>query len=115
MDEAERLKQKNLRVPLNLREQTTALAQLPGWKVVGGALEKEFLFADFNAAFAFMTAVALRAEKQDHHPEWSNVYNKVNVKLSTHDTMPPGGGITPMDTDLAAFMNETAGESNDSH
>ena len=65
------------------------------------AITREFVFSDFNRAFAFMTQVALAAEKADHHPEWSNVYNKVRVTLSTHDA----GGITEKDLVLAAFCD----------
>ena len=66
------------------------------------AITREFVFADFNRAFAFMTQVALAAEKADHHPEWSNVYNKVRVTLSTHDA----GAVTQKDLDLARFADE---------
>jgi 4a-hydroxytetrahydrobiopterin dehydratase len=66
------------------------------------AITREFLFADFNRAFAFMTQVALAAEKADHHPEWSNVYNKVRVTLTTHDA----GGVTQKDLDLARVADE---------
>ncbi|MBL8833629.1 MAG: 4a-hydroxytetrahydrobiopterin dehydratase, partial [Rhodospirillales bacterium] len=65
---------------------------------------KSYKFADFNAAFAFMTRVALKAEKMDHHPEWFNVYNKVDVVLSTHDA----GGLTERDIKLAKFMDAVA-------
>jgi 4a-hydroxytetrahydrobiopterin dehydratase len=65
------------------------------------AITREFVFPDFNRAFAFMTQVALAAEKADHHPEWSNVYNKVRVTLSTHDA----GGVTQKDLDLARFID----------
>jgi 4a-hydroxytetrahydrobiopterin dehydratase len=65
------------------------------------AMTREFVFADFNRAFAFMTQVALAAEKADHHPEWSNVYNKVRVTLTTHDA----GGVTQKDLDLARFAD----------
>jgi 4a-hydroxytetrahydrobiopterin dehydratase len=66
------------------------------------AITREFVFPDFNRAFAFMTQVALAAEKADHHPEWSNVYNKVSVTLTTHDA----GGVTQKDLDLARFADE---------
>jgi 4a-hydroxytetrahydrobiopterin dehydratase len=66
------------------------------------AISREFVFPDFNRAFAFMTQVALAAEKADHHPEWSNVYNKVRVTLSTHSA----GGVTEKDLDLACFIDE---------
>ncbi len=83
-----------------------AVAQLKCWKAVGGrdAISKSYKFADFNAAFGFMTRVALKADKMDHHPEWSNVYNKVDVVLTTHDA----GGVTEKDVELAAFMDEAA-------
>ena len=74
-----------------------------GWKKTKGraALQKSFLFSNFNEAFGFMARVALTAEKMDHHPEWSNVYNRVDVVLSTHDA----GGITELDFKLAKFMD----------
>lgn len=74
------------------------LANLPGWRVEGGKLRRELAFPDFVAAFGFMTRCALLAEKRDHHPEWSNVYNKVVIDLVTHDA----GGITERDVELAA-------------
>ena len=78
----------------------------PGWKKEADrdAITREFAFKDFNRAFAFMTQVALHAEKHDHHPEWFNVYNKVRITLSTHDA----GGVTQKDLDLAAFIDEAA-------
>ena len=82
---------------------TAALASLDGWAAVDGrdAITKTFQFGDFNQAFGFMSRVALVAEKADHHPEWFNVYNRVEVTLSTHDA----GGLTQKDIDLAAFMD----------
>ena len=83
------------------------LAALPSWEAHPGdrpAIARTFLFADFNAAFGFMTRVALRADKVDHHPEWFNVYNRVEVVLTTHDA----GGVTERDADMARFMDETA-------
>ncbi|MCW5770646.1 MAG: 4a-hydroxytetrahydrobiopterin dehydratase [Rhodospirillaceae bacterium] len=77
------------------------LPSLQGWAHAGDMLRKSFKFADFNAAFAFMTRVALLAEKQDHHPEWSNVYNRVEIALSTHDA----GGISERDFRLAAAID----------
>jgi 4a-hydroxytetrahydrobiopterin dehydratase len=68
-------------------------------------IEREFRFADFRAAFAFMTRVALAAERADHHPEWSNVYNRVTVRLTTHDA----GGLTDNDFALAAEADAAAG------
>ena len=82
-------------------------AKLPtpnGWKREENrdAITRELVFPDFNRAFAFMTQVALAAEKADHHPEWSNVYNKVRVTLSTHDA----GGVTQKDLDLARVADD---------
>lgn len=84
-----------------------ALASLDGWIPVEGrdAISRTFQFADFNAAFGFMGRVALKAEAMNHHPEWFNVWNRVEVTLSTHDA----GGLTALDTELAAFMDEVAG------
>lgn len=83
-----------------------AVARLTGWRAVGDrdAITKEFRFRDFNAAFGFMSRVALYAEKADHHPEWFNVYNRVEVQLSTHDA----GGVTDKDVALAHFMDDAA-------
>jgi len=78
-----------------------SLEELPGWELDGGKLYREFQFDDFNAAFGFMSRVALAAEAADHHPEWFNVYNRVRVHLTTHDA----GGITEKDLALAARMN----------
>jgi 4a-hydroxytetrahydrobiopterin dehydratase len=79
----------------------SALAELEGWELRDGKLYREFRFDDFVGAFAFMSGVALCAERAGHHPEWFNVYNRVEVWLTTHDA----GGITARDTDLAAEMN----------
>jgi 4a-hydroxytetrahydrobiopterin dehydratase len=86
----------------------TALAKLKGWNEVKGrdAISKQFTFEDFNAAFGFMARAALVAEKLDHHPEWFNVYNKVEVTLSTHDA----GGVTERDVKLAEAMERIAGK-----
>jgi 4a-hydroxytetrahydrobiopterin dehydratase len=83
-----------------------ALKELPEWRDVPGrdAITRKFEFADFNEAFAFMTRVALLAEKMDHHPEWSNVYNKVDVALSTHDA----DGVTDKDIAMAKAMEKYA-------
>lgn len=84
-----------------------ALSELNGWAEVDGrdAIQKTFTFADFNEAFAFMARVALEAEKADHHPEWFNVYNRVDVTLATHDA----GGVTEKDIALATKMGAFAG------
>ena len=81
-----------------------ALEQLAGWSAAQGrdAIVKTYRFADFNAAFGWMTRVALAAEKLDHHPEWFNVYNRVDVTLATHDA----DGVTELDVRLARFMDE---------
>lgn len=83
-----------------------AIAALGGWEIEEGgkAILKRFKFGDFTAAFAFMTAAALTAEKMDHHPEWSNVYNKVDVRLTTHDS----SGVTELDIALAKAMDAAA-------
>jgi 4a-hydroxytetrahydrobiopterin dehydratase len=83
-----------------------ALKELDGWGAAEGreAITKQFQFADFNAAFGFMTRVALAAEKMDHHPEWSNVYNRVEVLLATHES----GGVTERDIKLAKLIDAAA-------
>jgi 4a-hydroxytetrahydrobiopterin dehydratase len=82
-----------------------ALAGLPEWRRVDGryAIGRLFLFKDFASAFAFMTRCALAAERVDHHPEWSNVFNRVDVVLTTHDV----GGVTSLDVDMARMMDAT--------
>jgi 4a-hydroxytetrahydrobiopterin dehydratase len=88
---------------LDAKARAAALKTLPHWKRVKGrdAIARSFKFADFNAAFGFMTRAALLADKMDHHPEWFNVYNKVDVTLSTHDA----GGVTQNDIAMAAAMD----------
>ena len=83
-----------------------ALAGLVGWSAATGreAIQKSFKFEDFNEAFGFMTRMALAAEKLDHHPEWFNVYNRVDVLLSTHDA----DGVTGLDLEMARFMDAIA-------
>jgi 4a-hydroxytetrahydrobiopterin dehydratase len=83
-----------------------ALAKLDGWSEVQGrdAITRTFTFKDFNEAFGFMTRAALVAEKLDHHPEWFNVYDRVEVTLATHDA----GGVTERDVALAEAMNRLA-------
>lgn len=85
-----------------------AIGSLSGWTVEDGdkAILKNFKFKTFSEAFGFMTRAALAAEKMDHHPEWSNVYNKVDVRLTTHSE----GGITKLDIDLAKKMNSYAAQ-----
>ena len=92
--------------PLNLDDVKVQLATLTGWRLDdnGLSIKRDFRFADFNEAFAFMTRVALYAERHDHHPEWFNVYNRVEITLSTHDA----GGVTERDIDLARFADVAA-------
>ena len=87
----------------------SALAKLDGWSEVEArdAITKKFMFSDFNEAFGFMARAALIAEKLDHHPEWFNVYNKVEVTLATHDA----GGVTERDIKLAEAMDRLAAAS----
>lgn len=91
---------------LSLPETTRALATLHAWRhdPQRDAITREFVFADFNQAFAFMTRIALLAEKRDHHPEWSNVYNRVTITLTTHDV----DGLSDNDIEMARFAEATA-------
>ncbi|MCB9584366.1 MAG: 4a-hydroxytetrahydrobiopterin dehydratase [Polyangiaceae bacterium] len=84
------------------------LATLEGWERRDDRLVKRFQFNDFVSAFGWMTQVALCAERMNHHPEWSNVYNRVEVELTTHDS----GGISELDIKLARFMDEAAAKLN---
>ncbi len=92
---------------LTTEERRLALAALPAWRPLDDrdAITRTFTFADFSEAFAFMTRVALLAEKMDHHPEWSNVYKTVAITLSTHEA----GGLTSRDVDLATAIDRVAG------
>merc|ERR1711963_408253 len=96
------------RAKLSDDERSSSLVPLKeaGWTMVEGrdAIYKEFLFKDFNQAFGFMTRVGLKADKMDHHPEWFNVYNKVQITLSTHDV----GGLSEKDVRLATFIEQVA-------
>jgi 4a-hydroxytetrahydrobiopterin dehydratase len=89
---------------LKKTEAAVLLKKLPGWAVKGGKLHREYKFADFPHAFGMMATAAPAIEKMDHHPEWSNVYNRVTVDLATHDA----GGITQKDFDLAALLEGIA-------
>lgn len=91
---------------LDAQQRAAALAELGQWRTVEGddAIARELRFADFNAAFAFMTRVALMAERMDHHPDWSNAYNRVRITLATHDA----GGLTQRDIELARFIDRAA-------
>ena len=88
---------------LPIEDLRAALKRLPDWRLADGreAITRKYQFVDFDAAFAFMTRVALLAAKTDHHPEWFNVYNKLDVTLATHDA----GGVTQKDIDLAIAMD----------
>ncbi len=88
-------------------ERTGLVTKLPGWKLVDGrdAIQRSFRFADFKTAFDFMTQVALVAEKQDHHPEWFNVWNRVDITLATHDA----DGLSKRDVALAEAIDAIAG------
>ncbi|RCK54214.1 pterin-4-alpha-carbinolamine dehydratase [Thalassospira profundimaris] len=92
---------------LSPAEAEIALKEVSGWILAGDGLsiQKTFKFGDFNEAFGFMTRVALKADKMDHHPEWFNVYNKVEMTLTTHDV----GGVSQKDIKLAAFADDAAG------
>ena len=87
-------------------DRDSLLAAHPDWTLRSDslAIERAFKFADFSEAFAFMARVALLAEKADHHPEWSNVYNRVNIVLTTHDA----GGLSQRDADMAAAIDGLA-------
>jgi len=85
----------------------TVLAELVEWTALEDrdAITRTFKFKSFNQAFGFMTRAALKAERMNHHPEWFNVYNRVEVTLTTHDC----GGLSELDVTLAKFMDKTAG------
>jgi len=91
---------------LTAEQTVSAVRELPEWTVVAGGLERTFEFGDFVRAFSFMTATAMHCERLDHHPEWSNVYGTVRVRLTTHDR----GGITGLDVALAELMESLADE-----
>lgn len=91
---------------LSESELRDALQTLGGWSIENGKLHREFRFEDFARAFGFMTMAALSIEKIDHHPEWCNVYNRVTVNLTTHDS----GGITGKDVELAKILDAAAGQ-----
>lgn len=95
-----------MKTQLKLIGAPSALLLLEGWSAVEGrdAIRKTFVFKNFNEAFGFMAQVAMQAEKLDHHPEWSNIYNRVSVTLATHDAK----GVTERDVSLALFMDQIA-------
>jgi len=86
------------------QELQSALAGLPGWSVLDGKLHRDYQFSDFVHAFGFMATAAIAIEKMNHHPEWSNVWNRVRVDLTTHDS----GGITIRDLELARTLDSLA-------
>ena len=88
-------------------EREAALAGLPGWRLddAAGAIRRSFRFGDFSEAFGFMTRVAMAAEKADHHPDWSNSWNRVDIALSTHSA----GGLTALDVEMARMIDALAG------
>lgn len=89
---------------LDRQQALPLLAALPQWQFdeARGAITRDFRFADFAHAFSFMTQIALAAEQRNHHPEWSNVYNRVSITLTTHDA----GGLTQRDIDLALLIDQ---------
>ena len=97
------------REPLDPNAVRDAMTGLSRWTLAddGKSISREFRFRDFGEAFGFMARVALAAEKMDHHPDWSNVYNRVDVRLNTHDA----GGLTELDLRLARKMDRIAGQS----
>ncbi len=92
---------------LSLEEREALLSELTDWMLANDrdAITRSFKFKSFNQAFGFMTRVAMQAEKLDHHPEWFNVWNRVDITLATHDA----GGVTALDLELAGFMDSIAG------
>ena len=88
------------REKLNEQQIAEAVAKLPGWSIQDGALHRDFVFKDFSAAFGFMTRVAMAAEAMNHHPDWSNSWNKVSISLVTHSA----GGLTTNDVALATTI-----------
>lgn len=91
-------------IPYETHEVSKALQDLKGWSYDGDnkSINKKYTFEDFNEAFGFMSRIAMYAESKNHHPEWFNVYNKVDVRLSTHDA----SGVTEKDIDMARFMDQ---------
>lgn len=92
--------------PLSAEQRSQLLSQLPGWSPHPSrdAIRKSFTFADFSAAWGFMTRVALEAERMNHHPEWSNVWHRVDIVLTTHDA----GGLSMLDVRLASHIDRFA-------
>ena len=97
------MKERRPATPAEIQE---ALRELPGWSVANGKLYRRYAFESFGKALGWMVSAGIEAEKMDHHPEWSNVYNRVTVYLATHDL---GDEISPLDLELAARMERLAG------
>ena len=93
------------RQKLSEAEVVSRLSEVQGWELIDGKLSKTFIFDSFVSAFGFMASVALTAESMNHHPEWSNVYNRVSISLTTHDA----GGISDLDFTLAQRIENIAG------
>lgn len=93
-------------VKLSAKDRADALAELGQWEEVNGrdAIRREITFKNFNEAFGFMTRVALKADQMNHHPEWFNVYNRVDITLSTHDC----NGLSELDVKMAKFIDKAA-------
>lgn len=91
-------------MPLTETEIRARFQELPGWNFVDGKITREYVFANFTEAFATMTAVAVKAEALNHHPDWTNSYNKLKISLSTHDA----GGVTELDFTLAREIEKIA-------
>ena len=87
---------------LSADQRQTLPAKLPNWSIHQQSISRELVFRDFNEAFGFMSRVALLAESRNHHPNWSNVYNRVSISLSTHDL----GGLSDLDVELAAAIDQ---------
>ena len=96
--------------PMTAHEIQNELESLPGWRVERGWLARDLGFSDFQSSWEFMDRIARLAEEQDHHPNWYNVYNRVEVSLTTHEC----NGLTKRDTSMALFMEEIAGNSTSS-
>jgi 4a-hydroxytetrahydrobiopterin dehydratase len=105
--QAQRIAEERMAQKLDEAARKGLAARLPGWTMAAGrdAIQRTFKFKDFSEAFGFMTRAALVAEKMDHHPEWTNVWNRVDVTLSTHSA----GGLTELDVKLAEAMDKIAG------
>lgn len=94
-----------MKVKLSEAELSSVLEDLPGWQLIDGKLKHEWTFSNFSEAFGFMSRVALLAEQMDHHPEWSNVYNRVSIELISHDV----NGISQRDVLMAQSISQLSG------